>query len=262
MIDKYQKIIASSNDPADIAAVLLMDSDFRKDLEKYGHHPYDVEFFTVDGNFNLAVSKADALIKSIKDPATALTVATIEARTKLACSGARYITTDFSKEPAIKMLGFLKEENARTKMGFSTKGETIYLVSDRKKNDPAEESLPEENHDNGENATIAIEKSVSKGLVATAHAIKAANGVFAALIESSRPNMLGFDITTDSEMDEKDFLFGQNGYIAIITVNESQENEFVDYMFNRNVEIMLLGHVTKGEIRIDDQSYGFVSELL
>lgn len=62
-------------------------------------------------------------------------------------------------------------------------------------------------------------------------------------------------------MDEKDFLFGRCGYIAILAVDESKENEFVDFMFNNNVGITLLGHVTKGEIRIDDESYGFINEI-
>ena len=48
----------------------------------------------------------------------------------------------------------------------------------------------------------------------------------------------------------------------IITVNEEQENDLVDYMFNNNIPITLLGHVTRGELRMDDESFGDITDYL
>ena len=44
--------------------------------------------------------------------------------------------------------------------------------------------------------------------------------------------------------------------------SKEKEDEFVDYLFDRKIPVMTLGHVTKGEIRIDDQSMGFVDKGL
>jgi phosphoribosylformylglycinamidine synthase len=46
----------------------------------------------------------------------------------------------------------------------------------------------------------------------------------------------------------------------VVTVSREKEDEFVDYLFDRKIPVMTLGHVTKGEIRIDDQSMGFVDK--
>ena len=85
-------------------------------------------------------------------------------------------------------------------------------------------------------------------------------GIFDSLIECCKPNKLGFDITSDSEYEEEEFLHGKTKYKAIVAVEEDQEEDFANYMFNQGVSIILLGHVTKGELRVDDESYGFISE--
>jgi phosphoribosylformylglycinamidine synthase len=46
----------------------------------------------------------------------------------------------------------------------------------------------------------------------------------------------------------------------VVTVEEEKENEFVDYLYDRKIPVMTLGHITKGEIRIDDKSLGFVDK--
>jgi len=40
----------------------------------------------------------------------------------------------------------------------------------------------------------------------------------------------------------------------------SREADFIDFMMNTDVPFMTLGHVTREEIRIDDNSYGFISD--
>ena len=70
------------------------------------------------------------------------------------------------------------------------------------------------------------------------------------------------DITGDSEIEDEEFLHGQCGYAAVIALDEDQENEFVDKMFDNNVKLTLLGHVTKGELRIDDDKLGQISDFI
>ena len=39
------------------------------------------------------------------------------------------------------------------------------------------------------------------------------------------------------------------------------EDEFVDFVFESNIPFFTLGHVTRGEIRIDDESFGYIDKM-
>lgn len=123
---------------------------------------------------------------------------------------------------------------------FESKGDTLYLVSDSK-------------------AIKFLNGSIENDFISCLHQISE-KGIFDSLIECCKPNKLGFDITSDSEYEEEEFLHGKTKYKAIVAVEEDQEEDFANYMFNQGVSIILLGHVTKGELRVDDESYGFISE--
>ncbi|MBL7942393.1 MAG: hypothetical protein JNM00_06490, partial [Flavobacteriales bacterium] len=43
-------------------------------------------------------------------------------------------------------------------------------------------------------------------------------------------------------------------------VVEDYEEEFLDFLSEQQVPVMLLGHVTKGRIGIDDQNFGFIDD--
>jgi phosphoribosylformylglycinamidine synthase len=63
-------------------------------------------------------------------------------------------------------------------------------------------------------------------------------------------------------MSEKDFLFDDRNPAILVSVDGNQEDKFVDYMFNNGVRLTLLGHVTKGEMRLDDLSFGFINSFI
>jgi phosphoribosylformylglycinamidine synthase len=44
-------------------------------------------------------------------------------------------------------------------------------------------------------------------------------------------------------------------------VSPENEDEFVDYMYDSKTPYFTLGHVTKGEVRIDDQSFGYIDKM-
>lgn len=122
---------------------------------------------------------------------------------------------------------------------FESKGDTLYLVSDEKAIEFLNGSI--------ENDFISCLRVISE------------DGLYETLIECCKPNKLGFDITTDSEYDEDEFLDGQTKYKAVVAVAEDQEEDFVNYMFHQGVSLTLLGHVTKGEFRVDDEPCGHIS---
>ena len=47
----------------------------------------------------------------------------------------------------------------------------------------------------------------------------------------------------------------------MVTVDHEEETEFIDYMMEQKLPFSALGHVTKGELRVDDVSFGFISDM-
>ena len=130
----------------------------------------------------------------------------------------------------------MKETNS----SFVKKGDTLYLVTSSE-------------------AVDYLNSSIDSGFISSLHRISG-KGIFQSLVECCRDNALGFDITGDSDLTDDEFLYGNTKYVAIVSVNDDQEGNFVNFMFNHGIETTLLGHVTKGELRMDDHSYGFISE--
>ena len=43
---------------------------------------------------------------------------------------------------------------------------------------------------------------------------------------------------------------------------EYRNGDFVDFLFNEDIPVTLLGHVTKGELRLDDESFGYIEDYI
>ena len=79
-------------------------------------------------------------------------------------------------------------------------------------------------------------------------------------MESAFVNHLGFEIIGSSEVRNDAFLFGESPSRIVVSVTEVGEDMFLDKMHSSNVPFMLLGHVTKGRIVVDDQKFGYIDE--
>jgi phosphoribosylformylglycinamidine synthase len=86
-------------------------------------------------------------------------------------------------------------------------------------------------------------------------------GLFFTLLRAAIPNELGFDITTAAETRIDSFLFGEAMGRILVEVNSEKEDEFVDVLTEMKVAFFTLGHITKGEIRIDDNSLGYIDKM-
>ncbi len=155
--------------------------------------------------------------------------------------------SEYSKEPYDEIFG--KGVHKLT-MKFSKKGDTIYLLGDYKG----------KYEDNSSTIEVVLDV-IEQGMISSAHTLDRA-GLFAGLLESCSVKKLGFDITSDSEMSEKDFLFKDKNQAILVSVSAEKEGKFVDYIYNSGLEITLLGHVTKGELRMDDLSFGYIKDYL
>lgn len=114
------------------------------------------------------------------------------------------------------------------------------------------------------NAEIKIQNALKilnqQGLIESASPV-GKGGLFFTLLRAAIPNDLGFDITTDAETRLDAFLFGEAMGRIIVGVNPDNEEEFVDAMTELKLPFFTLGHVTKGEIRVDDESFGYIDKM-
>jgi phosphoribosylformylglycinamidine synthase len=86
-------------------------------------------------------------------------------------------------------------------------------------------------------------------------------GLFFTLLECAIPLEFGFDVTSDAEIRKEAFLFGESQGRVVVSVSPEKQDDFVDFMVDAGFPFSILGHVTKGELRIDDESYGDIRDL-
>ena len=103
----------------------------------------------------------------------------------------------------------------------------------------------------------AIRKLIQKGLIQSAHDC-ADGGLFITLLESAMANNLGFDISTDEDFRKDAFLFGEAQSRVVVSVKDTDEDAFIDFMSITSVEFSYIGDVTDEEILIDEESFGTI----
>lgn len=162
--------------------------------------------------------------------------------TELHASISKYIKTPFDPQ--------FSKDGHKVPMNFNKKGDTIYLVGEYK-----------EGEDDNSSALEILYDAIENKLVESAHSLHHA-GLFCGLAEACAVKKLGFDITGDAEMSDKQFLYNDNNTSFLISVTTENEGKLVDFFFNNCIRLTLLGHVTKGEFRLDDLSFGFVADFL
>jgi phosphoribosylformylglycinamidine (FGAM) synthase-like enzyme len=105
-----------------------------------------------------------------------------------------------------------------------------------------------------------IKRLTGVGILQSVHEVSV-GGLFFALFESAAVKELGFDITLPIEFRRDAYLFGESKSRTVITIKDSDHDAFLEVLDDSKVPHTLLGHVTKNELRIDDESYGFMDEL-
>lgn len=172
--------------------------------------------------------------------------------------------------PVIGMVGFIDSHVDMTSVGFRTKGDMIFLIG-RSDNDISgseylaamhlieETAAPEFDPDHEMKLQRIIRELIKNGHIVSAHDVSL-GGLFVALVECCLPNSLGFDITSPAEVRTDAFLFGESQSRVVVSVSPAGETAFLDFMMEQDFPFSALGHVTKQELRIDDGSYGFITD--
>ena len=172
--------------------------------------------------------------------------------------------------PTIGMLGIIEDKSHITSLGFKGKSDLIYMLGKSENDISSSEYLasyhkikesPAPNFDLDIEVELqhTLTKLIRASVIESAHDISD-GGLFVTLLESSMVSNLGFDITTSAEIREDAFLFGESPSRVIISVREVKEDRFLDILRESNIPFTLIGHVSKGDIRVDDQSFGDVAE--
>ena len=105
-----------------------------------------------------------------------------------------------------------------------------------------------------------MKRLIAEGLLSSANPV-GKGGLFFSLLRAGMPSGFGFDITTDAEIRKDAFLFGEAMGRIVVGVDLTKVDDFVDLMLSLKVPFFALGHVTKGEIRIDDESFGYIDKM-
>lgn len=172
--------------------------------------------------------------------------------------------------PTIGMLGLLEDKNHQMTMSFKNKGNIIFLIG-KSVNDIAsseylvsyhgvkESPAPYFNLEEEYKVQAAVGDLIKKNLVCSVHDV-ADGGLFVSLFESAKVFEFGFDIMSDGSIRPDAFLFGEAQGRILVSVTPNKEASFIDFLNDQKIPVLALGHVTKGEMRIDGVSYGFIKD--
>lgn len=171
----------------------------------------------------------------------------------------------------ISMIAQVEKKEALTTHALKHKGNHIFLIGNTCDDVNSSEyleffhgvsnsALPAFNIDDEIGIQAALRKLNQKNLIESASPV-GKGGLFFTLLRAAIPNDLGFDITSAAETRIDSFLFGEAMGRIIVGVAADKEEEFVDVMTELNIPFFTLGHVTKGEIRVDDESFGFIDKM-
>jgi phosphoribosylformylglycinamidine (FGAM) synthase-like enzyme len=208
------------------------------------------------------LSGSENLINRIKKTAEKLDItADISVRTD---HTAKTVQSYFS------MLGLIEDKNHHMTMSFKDKGNIIFLIGPSSENLASSEYLL--SYHKSETSylpdfEINIERKIKqtmldligKNLICSAHNVSK-GGLFISLVESAMVFGFGFDIITDTDIRTDAFLFGESPGRVIVSVTPNKEDKFIDFMMQKELPFLAIGHVTKGEMRVDDISYGFIND--
>ncbi len=172
--------------------------------------------------------------------------------------------------PTIGMIGLVEDKDKVMTLDFKQKGDLIFILGQSHNDISSSEYLvshhgikaspaPYFNLEEEFEMHDTLFSLIQEGWINAAHDISD-GGLFVAVTEMAMPRELGFDIVTDSEIREDAFLFGEGQGRVLVTVDEDNEDDFIEWMAKSEVSFTLLGHVTKGKMMIDDEHYGFIQE--
>ena len=170
--------------------------------------------------------------------------------------------------PTIGMVGLLDSADEKMTLDYKEQGDLIYLIgkssndlncSDYLQQYHNVEFSPAPEFDLDKEFTLQqkIRELIEKKLIESAHDISE-GGLFVTLLESGFNRQLGFDIQSNPSIRKDAFLFGESQSRVAVTVSANQVSAFEKAVAGHAFE--KLGMVTSGDIKIDGEGWGSISE--
>ncbi len=173
--------------------------------------------------------------------------------------------------PIIGMVGLLDDaERQSMTMDFKQSGDLIYMLGPVRNEISCSEYLhkyhkveyspaPYTNMKEEVDLVNALVMLTDQELVSSAHDVSE-GGLSICLLESGFNRNLGFSILLDDEVRADAFLFGEWGGRAVVSVPLNKQDNFEEAMELTKVNLLVLGEVTDGNIDVDDEDFGHISE--
>jgi phosphoribosylformylglycinamidine synthase II len=172
--------------------------------------------------------------------------------------------------PTIGMIGVVEDKKLITTLSYKLKGDLIFMIGANRDDISSSQYLVnihgisnsstphfdlEEEYANQKQVQMLIRE----GVLNSAHDLSE-GGLWIGLLEKGFTSGLGFDITLPAEHRKDSVLFGESASRIIVTVSEENKDKFIDLMMLNGCDFDLLGHVTKGGVRVDDEDWGHVND--
>ena len=172
----------------------------------------------------------------------------------------------------ISVMGSVEDKNKVITHKLKNKGNNIFVIGQSYDDINSSEylefyheifdsPLPKFNIDLEVRLQTAMKTLVDQQLITSASPV-GKGGLFFSLLRAGMSAGYGFDITTDAEIRRDAFLFGESMGRLIVGVPQEKVDDFVDFMQETKLPFFTAGHVTKGEIRIDDESLGYIDKMI
>jgi len=172
--------------------------------------------------------------------------------------------------PTIGMIGILDDKEKMMSLDMKKKGDLIFLIGQSVNDISSSEYLyayhnkkeapaPYFNLEKELQIQQFVQNLIERRLINAAHDVSD-GGLYVTLVEMAMPRGLGFDIESDGDIRIDAFLFGEAQGRIVVTVNDIDENKFIEYLTTVDVPTTLLGHVTKGKLVVDGELFDHIDQ--
>jgi phosphoribosylformylglycinamidine synthase II len=173
--------------------------------------------------------------------------------------------------PVIGMLGIMPDKRSQMTMDFKNEGDLIYLIGSSRNDISCSEYIyswlkvkisPPPYFDLEEEYKLQenIKQLIKNNIISSAHDVSD-GGLLITLFESAMYKGLGFEITSDISIRKDAFLFGEAQSRVVVSIAPAKETALKELLNNSGTQYSLLGTIKGSDIRVDNVSYGKVSEI-
>lgn len=170
--------------------------------------------------------------------------------------------------PTIGMVGLVDDLDKIMSLHFKGEGDALFIIGAIKNDLNCSEYLHKIRGVNYSPAPYfeleeeyqlqqKIKELIEQGVISSAHDVSE-GGIFVTLLESAFVNDFGFHITSPKAIRKDAFLFGEAQSRVVVSVNAGDVKRFLELV--KDFPCSDIGVVSDGEIKINNESWGFINE--